>query len=391
MKKIGLAIVTYVNNFGSFLQSYATYEIIKKMNYEPEVIEIKGVQNIIAKARKKYFLSRVFNKNELKSYWVTINGLIRKRVDKNYKRNISMRNDIFERFCRERFVFSPVLNSWKDIGEYCEREYDSVLVGSDQLWRPANIEGDYYTLNFVPQSVNKVSYATSFGVPYLPPKQEEKAEVFLRKFNHISVRENNGKKIVKKAIGRDVPVVCDPTLLIKREEWEKVVGKQIEKEEYILCYFLGDNQIYPQFAKKMSDTYKIKNVGLIHCAGYNKNTEKYYDETPFDVGPFEFLNLVKHAKYVFTDSFHCCVFSIIFNKEFYAFKRFADEDEMSTNDRLVTLFSSLNITGRVLDGTEKLEDFKKIKNIDYVEVEKKLEDIRKNSIDYLENALNLEK
>lgn len=386
MKKIGLAVVTYVNNYGSFLQSFATQQIIRNLGYNTEVINIDGVNATIKKARKKYFLKRCFNINELKSYAVTIQGIVRAKLDKKYAKDINTRNRVFGSFRKEHFNFSPVSKTWDEMSALCQ-QYAAVVVGSDQLWRPVNIEGDFYTLNFVPNEINKVAYSTSFGVSSLPKKTAEKAKRFLKRIDHLSVREASGQKLVKELIGKDIPVVCDPTMLLSAEDWEKYVDeKPIVDGPYILCYFLGSNEEYLKFAKRMKQEKGMKIVGLVHCAGYNKHVDVYMDEMPFSAGPLEFINLIKYARYVLTDSFHCCVFSILFKKDFFAFRRFADNDEMSTNDRLVTLFDWTGIKGRLLNGTEDITD-DLFSHIDYEYVMSRIQEKREDSMKYLTNAL----
>lgn len=386
MKKIGLAVVTYVKNYGSFLQSFATQQTIRSLGYDTEVINIEGINTEIKKARKKYFLKRCLNINELKSYAVTIHGLVKGKLDKDYAQAIKTRNDIFDRFRKEHFTFSSVSNTWDEMREMCQ-QYAAVVVGSDQLWRPVNIEGDFYTLNFVPKEINKVAYSTSFGVSCLPKKTAEKAKKFLKRIDSLSVREVSGQKLVKELIGKDIPVVCDPTMLLTAEEWEKYIdNKSIINDPYILCYFLGSNEEYLKFARRMKQKKGMKVVGLVHCAGYNKHVDVYMDETPFNVGPLEFINLIKYADYVLTDSFHCCVFSILLKKDFFAFKRFADNDEMSTNDRLVTLFDWAGINGRLLKGNEEITDAL-FSDIDYESVMYRLQEKRETSMKYLTEAL----
>ena len=107
------------------------------------------------------------------------------------------------------------------------------------------------------------------------------------------------------------------------------------------------------------------------------------DEIPENVGPFEFLNLIKNAKYVCTDSFHGCVFSSIFEKEFYAFKRFSDKDRMSTNTRVVGLLNRLGLSGRMIENYETLL----LDKIDYIDVNDKIKDFRNFSLDFLNNSL----
>ena len=104
---------------------------------------------------------------------------------------------------------------------------------------------------------------------------------------------------------------------------------------------------------------------------------------------FEFINLIKYAKCVLTDSFHCCVFSILFEREFFAFRRFKDTDIMSTNDRLTTLFKWTNIEGRLLSGTEEANE-KLFKDIDYNVVKRNLDAKRRESMEYLIKALKNE-
>lgn len=183
-----------------------------------------------------------------------------------------------------------------------------------------------------------------------------------------------------------MPVVCDPTLLFTKEDWDKNVGERIIKDNYILCYFLGDNEDSLKFAKKLKEYWNVKIVGIVHIAGYNKNISKYMDETPFDIDPFQFVNLVKFAKCVLTDSFHCSVFSILFEKEFFAFKRFSDKDTMSTNNRLVTLFKMAEIEGRLISGKEAVNK-ELFKPIDHKKVCENIRKKREFSMNYLIKAL----
>lgn len=107
-------------------------------------------------------------------------------------------------------------------------------------------------MNFVPTTVNSIAYATSFGQSSLPKDSAKKATIFLKKIKHIGVREESGQKLVKKLAGRNVPVVCDPTLLFTGDEWMKIQKKEpIIKGKYILCYFLGNNPPHREFAEKL--------------------------------------------------------------------------------------------------------------------------------------------
>lgn len=384
-KKVGLAITTYTHNYGSFLQSFALVETIKRLGYTPEVISTKGVQNLISSARRKYFLKRMFNINELLSYSVMFKGIGMKLINNDYAKNQKIRGAAFDRFRDKYFSFSPVGHTWEEVGNIC-RDYCAVVVGSDQLWRPANIEGGYFTLEFVPDEINKVAYASSFGIPRLEKPQAETVKHFIPRLNHIGVREERGQQIIKELTGIDVPVVCDPTLLFTKEDWDSYVGDRLINDDYVLTYFIGDHEDYLRFAKRLSDYWGIKVVGIVHIDGYNNNISTYIDDTPYDIDPFQFINLVKFAKCVLTDSFHCSVFSIHFEKEFFAFKRFSDTNTMSTNNRLTTLFNVAGIEGRILSGKEDISD-SLFKPINYSVVRDNIQKKRDFSMDYLSNAL----
>ena len=112
---------------------------------------------------------------------------------------------------------SSACADFTELTSYCKENYDTILIGSDQLWLPANIAADYYTLNFVPDGVKKIAYATSFGVSSLPDDLKGQASRFLSKIDHISVREEAGKKIIQSMVDKEVEVVCDPTLLFTGE------------------------------------------------------------------------------------------------------------------------------------------------------------------------------
>ena len=107
------------------------------------------------------------------------------------------------------------------------------------------------------------------------------------------------------------------------------------------------------------------------------------DEAPSDIGPFDFLNLIQHAKYVCTDSFHGCVFSIIFERDFYVFKRFSDCDKMSTNNRVIGLINRMGLADRMVENYKLMD----LNPIDYHLVNRNLNDFRTYSMKYLTESL----
>ena len=388
MKKTAIVSCYFQHNYGSMLQAYATQMALDKLGYENETIDISGFENEIKKNKFKYFVKAAVTSDFLVSKIGRLkNALLKIFPNSEYSNLVKERARKFEEFKKSYFRLSQKYNSKKELGELCVEKYSNVVVGSDQLWLPGNIAADYYTLNFVPDTVNTIAYATSFGQSILPNDIKNKAKIFLEKINYISVREETGKKLVKDIVNRDVSVVCDPTLLFTGEEWLKIQDEvAIINEPYILCYFLGNNAVHREFVKKLKKKTGCKIVALIHIDEYIKDDEKYADETPYNVGPVEFLNLIRNANYVCSDSFHCSVFSILYNKIFFSFRRYTKNTKQSTNSRLDTLFTITGIDGRIMEGNEEIEDILN-KNINYEDVQERLKKVREESINYLVKAL----
>ena len=388
-KKVGIVSCYFKHNYGSMLQAFATKKILDYNNIPNETIDISNLVDF-SKGRKKYYFSQITNFKFIKSKFGMIKFKLDKMINKDLKRNIRIRDKKYNSFIKE-YNLSRKCKTYKDLGELSKEKYSDVIVGSDQLWLPVNVVADYYTLNWVPNNINKISYATSFGFSNIDSKYNELYKSFLKRINHLSVREESGVKIVNK-LGLDAKLVCDPTLLLTRNEWEELIDdNRIINEEYILCYFLGNNIDHRKFAEKLKKETGLKIVSLNHSDEYVKYSEVFADYKPYDIGPMDFVNLIKHSKFVLTDSFHATVFSIIFNKEFYDFRRFKDNNIISTNSRLDSLLNKLNIPkSRIISGKESLKDIVKDK-IDYQIVNEKVEIFRNESKKWLLDSLSQSK
>lgn len=385
MKKVGLVTCYFKSNYGSLLQAYATQKFLDSLKIENETINID--KNIdFKKGKRKYYTSQIFNFTFVKSKLGMIKLKFDKKINKELGKNISIREKKFKEF-RNQFRLTKELNTYAELKEYC-KNFDNVLVGSDQLWLPVNVVSDYYTLNWVPDEINKISFSTSFGISSIPEKYEELYKKFLNRINYLSTREESGKKIIKDLTGRDAKVVCDPTLLFNKEEWMDIQEKEaIIKEKYILCYFLGNSIEYRKFAERLKEKTGYKIISINHCDEYVKYSDVFADETPYDIGPAEFLNLIRNAEYVCTDSFHGTVFSLINNVKFFVFRRYNKKSKVSTNSRLDSLLETVNLKERLLEGNEDIDKAIEM-NIDFSNVNKKLEEFRSDSKEFLEKALN---
>ena len=389
MKKVAIVSCYFQPNYGSMIQALGTQMALDKLGYENETIDISGFRKEIKKKKIKYFLKASLTTGILFTKLGRVKNVIKKKIDKGeYTNNLSLRNKKFREFEKKNFRLSDRYASIDDLSRAASSKYSDVLVGSDQLWLPGNIAADYYTLSWVPASINTVAYATSFGQSTLPKDSSIKAKSFLSRINHIGVREESGKTLVKQLTGREVPVVCDPTLLFTGEEWLSIQKPEpLIKENYIFCYFLGSNPEHRAFANRLKEVTGFKIVILPHIDEYVKADEEIGDELLYDIDPGDFLNLIRNASYVCTDSFHCTAFSIQYEREFFTFRRFSNKDKQSTNSRLDTLFETLGIENRLFRGKENCKNLLQSK-IDYKRIHMKMDIIRNNSYLYLKSSIS---
>ena len=385
MKKVGIVSCYFKNNYGSMLQAYATQKILDMNNIPNETINIDN--NIdFKKGKRKYYLKNLFNFKFIIAKFGMIKLKVDKIINKKLGKNIDIRTKKYNDF-KKNFNLSRACNDYISLNYLASEKYSDVIVGSDQLWLPVNVVADYYTLNWVPEHINKISYATSFGISNINKKYNELYKKFLKNINYISVREKSGVKIIKD-YGLDAKLVCDPTLLLTKEEWDIISGKdRIIKDKYILCYFLGKNIEHRKFAERLKEETGYKIVSLNHADEYVKYSDKFADITPYDIDPKEWINLVKNAEYILTDSFHGTIFSIIFNKIFFDFRRHNSKSKVSTNSRIDSLLETVGISKeRILTGLEDVKEVLKYK-IDYDIVNEKVKRFREKSKKWLLDSI----
>ena len=380
---IYIASCYFQKNYGSALQAYATQKVLEQFGIDNKTICHDGFSAYIKKRKIKYYITRFYKSDAFVAQIKRYSLVFRRKTNKKFAANIDKRERKFDEFTGKYFSLTEPCG-FTDLSVLCENA-EAVIVGSDQLWLPSNIYADYYTLSFVPDNVKKISYATSFGISELNKKTKEKCS-FLGRFNYISTREETGRILIKSVTDKPCEVVCDPTLLFDEHDWHEMQKENRKyEEEYIFCYFLGNNKWQRKWAKQLKDLTGLKVVSLIHLDEYLKCDLNYADYTPFDIDPADFVNLIRGAEYVCTDSFHATAFSMIFKKKFYTFRRFCKSHSASTNSRLDSLLSKVDLTERIInENTSPLEALKL--SIDYVEVDKKLSEFREYSKKWLKKS-----
>lgn len=378
MNKVGVVSVS-IHNYGSLLQTYAMQKVLDNYGLENDIILFKSDP-----LKQAY---RVFNKSFIS---MKVKLYRRKIITKLFYPEIykgaKERDQAFEKFKQNYCRFTPKTTS-RRVLNCMGKSYRAFILGSDQVWNPANLEMDFYTLNFVPSEKAKIAYAPSFGVSTIPKKQIPKTQAYLNRIQHISVREITGAKIVKEMIGRDVPVVCDPTALLTRAQWDEIKSKKKYTDfEYIFCYFLGSNPMHRRFAERVKEVTGYQTIALQHIDEFVPEDLKFGDIAPYNVGPEDFVNLIANAEYILTDSFHGTMFSLYYHKKFFTFPRYAESKKDSTNSRVESILSMMGIPDRYITGDGNVS--KHLTSlIDWKNVQEKLDMFREESISYFENAL----
>lgn len=381
MKKIGI-LTLYTNNYnyGGILQAYALCKTINDMGNECKVIEYQGKRNVVYSSlnerMKQYTLLEVIDKakgilNE-KIYGKKIDSIVIKRKEK------------FDDFCRK---YVPHTKKYTD-ENICElnRELDLFVSGSDQVWNP-NCALGVFLQDFVEDNSKKVSYAASISRNSLSEHEKLIMIPLINKFKSISVREMTGKKMLEEYGVKDVTAVIDPTMLLNAEKWESVIDKSIERQPYVFCYFFSNSKEYREKINNFCNKKGLKLLYIPYAKQKYNNTDNVGKGTKVNnAGPSEFLSLIKGADYVFTDSFHGLVFSLIFNKKFIIFERDKNNTSTSKNSRIYDLLKLFYLEERLVRNKLEFEDI-----IDKEINSSKINDIIKNeqekSMKYLKDAL----
>lgn len=344
------------NNFGAILQSFALYNVLKDLGYRVKVI-----------------------------------NYISKELDQE-RDKISLLN--LDQFRENNISYTLQCYSDEDLS-FLNRDFDTFIVGSDQVWNynyikwafPENV-GKYF-LNFVLPTKKTISYAASFAENSWGGTKEEIGEVkkALKKFSAVSVREKSGVNICKELFGISAEHVLDPTLLLNSDKYEDTIQSEVieRNEKRYIAYFTLDSKLEEAIEKNPDIQSYVKKSELT-IKNIRGEEVKVLGETKFIYNSVPaWLNYIKNAELVITDSYHGVIFSIIFKKPFVCIER-----GYAGNERLNSLFSTLKIKNRFFKTIGEI-DFETLmkRSLDYKNIYAILQDERKKSFRFLENSLKL--
>ena len=348
-KRIGILTFHFPYNYGAMLQAYALQKMISKnksiyceiIAYEPE--EHTSIFRVSIKNYIRFKeVSGFFNKIK-----TILSGVLSYFKERNIERNYNYRK--FQRLLKK----SKKYKSKKFLLQHLN--YDVIIAGSDQIWRRFKDYDDVYFLNFGSCNIKRVSYSASAGGTF-PYEDLIFIKKYLSKFDYISVRENSlSNQLLECGIKSRVDL--DPTMLLQREDYIKIEkGVKINKK-FVFVYLCRDERL----VNVLNYLSKKFNYEIVVGPYVNFKEKVKFGLSQLDyIGPQEFLYCVHHASFVVTSSFHCTVFSIIFDTPFSVL------DGIGAFDRIKNLLELTELKSHIFESLEKIDfdsDYKNAKDI----------------------------
>lgn len=294
---------------------------------------------------------------------------------------LNLRKSRFNRFYKKYLKQTETVYKTSREAAELNDSYDYFIIGSDQVWALENNGGDMaFLLDFVSDDRKKISYSSSFGLAQIDDDYKAKYARCLGSFHSLAVRETVGQRIVKDLTGRDAELVVDPVFLLSKEQWEGIMPLRKNNERFVFSYTNTDRQISDFLSTGYSLNGKKHYILSSHTRPgdfVNRNARVKYC-----MPPQEFLRVIYDADLVVTASFHCMALSILFNKPFVVLLM----GDKGKDERLLNLLTQLGLTNRIWTSEMTVSDIEA--PIDYEQVNKKLESMRKSSVEYLRKALS---
>ena len=348
MGKIGILTYHTGYNYGASLQAFALQTSIQKLGKNCEIINFE-TERFVA-SREMFSRKPTREKEIIKSV---------SRV--TYYSTLIKRQALFDEYTRNCLDTSPLYRTEKEVVEHAS-DYDCIVCGSDQIWNlsqtDAPAKNPLFFLNF-PKTQKRVSYAASFGKWVKEaPNQEGVFLPWLKQFDAISVRETSGVDYVR-SLGLDCTLCLDPTILLDAEDYDVICAPRIIEEPYVLLFSWTCPKSVVEMAKRISKELGMPVYNIVPPPrAMGKRIPR-----KLDVGPCEFLSMVKNAAFVVTNSFHGTAFSTIFERPYVSVVT------GEPDPRMKSLLEQLGLQNHLTDANSF--DLKELINTDYSGVRKK--------------------
>lgn len=364
--KVAVITLHAIKNYGSVLQTLATQKKFEELGCEVEIINFLREDSQDQNVYKRWTKNDKFPINIVKSVILFPTANRWKKVFWGFlKRNVNLTPKMYlsERELREDLPEADV---------YC--------TGSDQVWNSTWNKGfipEFY-LSFVPDEKKKISLAASIGKEDFENWEKKDVYRLLKRYDFISVREDDAVAILQNLGIKNVEHLVDPTLLMPREFWLSLASNRMIEEPYILIYQLNHDSQFDSFAIEFAKRKKCKLVRL--CTRYDQMRLPGKSIVLPEVEGF--VSLLANANYVITDSFHATAFSLNMNTEVIC----VYPNEFS--GRLASILKKTRLENRHLKSYDQFDIADT--PTDFDRVNKCFDEEREKATEWLKNALSLE-
>lgn len=362
--KICIVTCHHAINHGARLQACALQHYLKSHGAEVEIVDYRPWYVL--------FFGRLWYNPRLSlRLWAKFFIFFRRR------RDAVRRYAAFEHFSQRYLRRTACIYGSQEALNENPPQADIYIAGSDQIWNTTFRNGtdEVYYLDFGSTAVKRISYAASFGVPWLAEGCESFVKEHLEAFDTISVREMSGMNIIS-SLGFECRRVVDPVFLLSATEWDNLLGCRDSSEDYILVYDIVNSRDIKRIARRMASIYGCK----IYSASARRIT--YADRCYPQSAPDRFVELVKNARCVLGNSYHGASFAMIYRRDFFIVDR-----EDGQNERMHDLLDMYGLSHRLI--TADVSDGMLEEHIDYDAVTEILHRNITDSERYLKDVLEM--
>ena len=365
-RTVGIVTINDDTNYGNRLQNFALQEAVRSLGWEPETLT-----NRPPAWDRALLAPRIMHdiRHDFSGFARRAGGRLQRETPQA-PRYLEQRRSAIRAFTQTHIDSSPHRYAEMPTTYWGDR-YTSAIVGSDQVWNPTyrRAQGVDF-LDFVGES-HRIAYAASFGVQQVPGFLRSRYRAWLQGIPHLSVRESDGRRLVADLSGREARVVLDPTLLVHRTVWDRLIAAQppIAAAPYAARFFLG----HPTPAQDAWVTRHADEAGLEIVDMHALDQEEFAE-----VGPAGFIAAIARAEIVYTDSFHAGIFALLNRRPVVLRNRFEQDP------RWQELLSQNNLSTR----STGVSGLQSITDPDWAAVETRREGLRTASMDFLRQALD---
>lgn len=337
--RIGITTWHTGANAGTFFQLFGLYKYLSERGHDVKVIDyvMEDTHDMLPRGWYYYLsqpialLKRKIQRRQSKAAYLSNTS--------SFMEEIRIRDKRFEE-AYGQLLFTEKVSTEADLKKLND-SFDAFIVGSDQIWN-ASMLNRRYLLDYVADDKLKASYAPSMGSGQVLPYQRKMFKKYLQSFDYISTREKRLADILNSVLEQHVEHVLDPSMLVAKEEYLRMahLPEQFVPNSYLLCYFMPNNEKQRKQILDFAQSHSLKIVVMAMFA----NSYTFKEAEIFSAaGPKEFLGLIANAAAVFTSSFHCTIFSLMFNKDLYVFKQYATSKAADINQRFEEQLSTYGI------------------------------------------------